>query len=135
MGMATVTSKIGLAGAVSTSRCDLFAITSQFASLHLIRGGRAGWNVVTCPLEGSGRNDARPHPEHAKRHRVAGEYPQFAQGLFELDRYPPSPFAPRDGSASGCRALFGENDDLGALFALPFQKALEAASNAFRKAG
>ncbi len=81
--LATVTSKIGLAGTVSTSYSDPFTIARQFASLDLISGGRAGWNVVTSPLEGSGRNYSRPHPEHAKRYRIADEYLAVAQGLWD----------------------------------------------------
>ena len=58
--LATVTSKIGLAGTVSTSYSDPYTIARQFASLDLISGGRAGWNVVTTPLEGSGATTAAP---------------------------------------------------------------------------
>ena len=63
--LATATKKIGLAGTLSTSYSDPFTVARQFASLDLLSGGRAGWNVVTSPLEGSGRNYGRPHPEHA----------------------------------------------------------------------
>jgi len=51
--LATVTSKIGLAGTISTSYSDPFTVARQLASLDLISGGRAGWNVVTTPLEAS----------------------------------------------------------------------------------
>ena len=60
--LATATSSIGLAGTVSTSYSDPFTVARQFGSLDLISGGRAGWNVVTSPLEGSGRNYGRAHP-------------------------------------------------------------------------
>ncbi|ONG57336.1 monooxygenase [Pseudoroseomonas deserti] len=81
--LATVTEKIGLAGTVSTSYSDPFTVARQFASLDLISGGRAGWNVVTSPLEGSSRNYSRAHPEHALRYRIADEYLQVTQGLWE----------------------------------------------------
>ncbi|WP_159992412.1 LLM class flavin-dependent oxidoreductase [Roseomonas sp. 18066] len=81
--LATVTDKIGLAGTVSTSYSDPFTVARQFASLDLISGGRAGWNVVTSPLEGSSRNYGRPHPEHALRYKIADEYLQVAQGLWD----------------------------------------------------
>ena len=58
--LATATKKIGLAGTLSTSYSDPFTVARQFASLDLLSGGRAGWNVVTSPLEGSGRNYGRP---------------------------------------------------------------------------
>ncbi len=81
--LATVTSKIGLAGTVSTSYSDPFTIARQFASLDLISGGRAGWNVVTTPLEGSGRNYSRAHPDHALRYQIADEYLEVTQGLWD----------------------------------------------------
>jgi alkanesulfonate monooxygenase SsuD/methylene tetrahydromethanopterin reductase-like flavin-dependent oxidoreductase (luciferase family) len=58
--LAAVTSKIGLVGTVSTSYSDPFTVARQFASLDLISGGRAGWNVVTSPLEGRPRTTAAP---------------------------------------------------------------------------
>ena len=81
--LATRTSKIGLAGTVSTSYSDPYTIARQFASLDLISGGRAGWNVVTSPLEGSARNYSRPHPEHGLRYQIADEYLAVTQGLWD----------------------------------------------------
>jgi FMN-dependent oxidoreductase (nitrilotriacetate monooxygenase family) len=81
--LATATSKIGLAGTLSTSYSDPFTVARQFASLDLISGGRAGWNVVTSPLEGSGRNYSRAHPDHALRYEIADEYLTVAQGLWD----------------------------------------------------
>ncbi|KQT64379.1 MULTISPECIES: LLM class flavin-dependent oxidoreductase [unclassified Aureimonas] len=81
--LATTTSRIGLAGTVSTSYSDPFTIARQFGSLDLISGGRAGWNVVTTPLEGSGRNYGRPHPDHALRYEIADEYLEVTQGLWD----------------------------------------------------
>ncbi|WDS36619.1 LLM class flavin-dependent oxidoreductase [Pseudoxanthomonas sp.] len=81
--LAASTTKIGLAGTLSTSYSDPFTVARQFASLDLISGGRAGWNVVTSPLEGSGRNYGRPHPEHALRYQIADEYLEVVQGLWD----------------------------------------------------
>ncbi len=81
--LAAATSKIGLAGTLSTSYSDPFTVARQFASLDLISGGRAGWNVVTSPLEGSGRNYGRPHPDHALRYQIADEYLAVVQGLWD----------------------------------------------------
>ena len=80
--LATQTSKIGLAGTVSTSYSDPFTVARQFASLDLISKGRAGWNVVTTPLEGSALNYSR-HPEHALRYEIADEYLEVTQGLWD----------------------------------------------------
>jgi len=81
--LATVTSKIGLAGTISTSYSDPFTVARQLASLDLISGGRAGWNVVTTPLEGSAKNYSRVHPEHALRYEIADEYLNVTQGLWD----------------------------------------------------
>ena len=81
--LATSTTKIGLAGTVSTSYSDPFTVARQFASLDLISGGRAGWNVVTTPLEGSAKNYNREHPNHALRYEIADEYLQVTQGLWD----------------------------------------------------
>jgi FMN-dependent oxidoreductase (nitrilotriacetate monooxygenase family) len=81
--LATHTTKIGLAGTVSTSYSDPFTVARQFASLDLISGGRAGWNVVTTPLEGSAMNYSRTHPEHALRYEIADEYLHVTQGLWD----------------------------------------------------
>ncbi len=81
--LATVTTRIGLAGTVSTSYSDPFTVARQFASLDLISGGRAGWNVVTTPLEGSGLNYSRSHPAHALRYEIADEYLSVTQSLWD----------------------------------------------------
>lgn len=81
--LATVTSKIGLAGTVSTSYSDPFTVARQFASLDLLSGGRAGWNAVTTPLEGTAKNYSRSHPEHALRYEIADEYLQVVKGLWD----------------------------------------------------
>ncbi len=81
--LAGATTKIGLAGTVSTSYSDPFTVARQFASLDLISGGRAGWNVVTTPLEGTALNYSRPHPDHALRYEIADEYLAVTQGLWD----------------------------------------------------
>ncbi|VWB26188.1 monooxygenase [Burkholderia aenigmatica] len=81
--LATATSKIGLAGTLSTSYSHPFTVARQFASLDLISGGRAGWNVVTSPLEGSAKNYGGEHPDHAQRYEIADEYLETVQGLWD----------------------------------------------------
>ena len=82
--LSTLTSKIGLVGTVSTTYSEPFNIARQFASLDKISGGRAGWNVVTSPLQGSAGNfNKGNHPEHALRYEMAGEYLEVAQGLWD----------------------------------------------------
>ncbi|EMD9442780.1 LLM class flavin-dependent oxidoreductase [Burkholderia cepacia] len=81
--LATATSRIGLAGTLSTSYSHPFTVARQFASLDLISGGRAGWNVVTSPLEGSAKNYGGEHPDHALRYEIADEYLETVQGLWD----------------------------------------------------
>jgi FMN-dependent oxidoreductase (nitrilotriacetate monooxygenase family) len=81
--LAGSTSTIGLVGTVSTSYSTPFTVARQFASIDLISGGRAGWNAVTSPLEGSGRNYSREHPEHSQRYQIAEEYIDVVKGLWD----------------------------------------------------
>jgi FMN-dependent oxidoreductase (nitrilotriacetate monooxygenase family) len=47
-------------------------------------GGRAGWNVVTSWLEGSAANfSKREHPAHDVRYKIAAEYLDVVQGLWD----------------------------------------------------
>lgn len=81
--LATVTSNIGLVGTVSTTYSEPFNIARQFASLDKISNGRAGWNVVTTPLEGTAANfNKGNHPDHSLRYQMADEYLEVAKGLW-----------------------------------------------------
>ncbi|KOC87708.1 NtaA/DmoA family FMN-dependent monooxygenase, partial [Winslowiella iniecta] len=82
--LASVTTHLGLVGTLSTSYSDPFTVARQFASLDHLSGGRAGWNVVTSPLEGSAKNFSRQqHPEHALRYRIADEFLTVTKGLWD----------------------------------------------------
>lgn len=82
--LASVTQHLGLVGTLSTSYSEPFSTARQFASLDHLSNGRAGWNVVTSPLEGSAKNFSRAqHPEHALRYRIADEYLQVVKGLWD----------------------------------------------------
>ncbi|MCX2946690.1 NtaA/DmoA family FMN-dependent monooxygenase, partial [Rahnella perminowiae] len=82
--LSLVTRKIGLVATLSTSYSEPFTVARQFASLDHLSGGRAGWNVVTSPLEGSAKNFSRDkHPEHDERYRIASEYVSVVKGLWD----------------------------------------------------
>ena len=82
--LASVTRHLGLVGTLSTSYSEPFTVARQFASLDHLSNGRAGWNVVTSPLEGSAKNFSRQqHPEHALRYRIADEYLDVVKGLWD----------------------------------------------------
>ena len=82
--LAAHTSHIGLAATLSTTYSEPFTIARQFASIDHISGGRAGWNIVTSPLEGSALNYSKPeHPQHDLRYRMAHEYLEITKGLWD----------------------------------------------------
>ena len=82
--LAMETTHIGLAATLSTTYSDPYTVARQFASIDHISRGRAGWNIVTSPLEGSAQNYSRPeHPEHDLRYRMADEYLEVAKGLWD----------------------------------------------------
>ncbi|RED63965.1 LLM class flavin-dependent oxidoreductase [Cohnella lupini] len=82
--LAAVTSNIGLVGTLSSSYSEPFTVARQFGSLDHISGGRAGWNVVTSPLEGSALNYGKPaHPTHDERYKIAEEYLEVTRGLWD----------------------------------------------------
>ena len=82
--LAMETTHIGLAATLSTTYSDPYTVARQFASIDHISKGRAGWNIVTSPLEGSAQNYSRPeHPEHDLRYRMADEYLDVAKGLWD----------------------------------------------------
>lgn len=82
--LAAVTKKIGLVGTLSSSYSEPFTVARQFGSLDQISGGRAGWNVVTSPLEGSARNYGKTeHPSHDERYQIAEEYLAVTKGLWD----------------------------------------------------
>ena len=82
--LAAVSTHIGLVGTLSTSYSEPFTVARQFGSLDINSGGRAGWNVVTSPLEGSALNYGRKqHPDHATRYRIAAEFLEVTRGLWD----------------------------------------------------
>ncbi|MET0252077.1 MAG: LLM class flavin-dependent oxidoreductase [Novosphingobium sp.] len=95
--VAVATSRIGLAGTLTTSFWEPYNVARQFASLDLISKGRAAWNVVTTGLEGAARNYGREeHFDHTLRYRRAAEFLDVVKGLW--DSYEDDAF-PRDKAA------------------------------------
>ncbi|MEO3946251.1 LLM class flavin-dependent oxidoreductase [Gorillibacterium sp. CAU 1737] len=82
--LAAVSERIGLVGTLSTSYSEPFTVARQFGSLDVISGGRAGWNIVTSPLEGTALNfGKKDHPDHSKRYRIAKEFLEVVRGLWD----------------------------------------------------
>jgi FMN-dependent oxidoreductase (nitrilotriacetate monooxygenase family) len=96
--LATQTQNIGLVGTATTSFNSPFNLVRRFASLDLISGGRAGWNVVTTGDAGTAGNyGMEEHYDYDTRYGRAEEYVELARALW--DSYEDDAF-PRD-RASG----------------------------------
>jgi len=82
--LAGSTSHIGLVATLTVSYSEPFNVARQFASLDHISGGRAGWNVVTSWLGDTAANFSKTeHPAHEVRYRIAAEYLDVVQGLWD----------------------------------------------------
>jgi FMN-dependent oxidoreductase (nitrilotriacetate monooxygenase family) len=79
---------------MTTSYNDPFNVARRLASLELISGGRAGWNVVTSGDAGAAGNFSREeHYDYDTRYARGLEFVRVAQGLW--DSYEEEAF-PRD---------------------------------------
>ncbi len=78
------TERIGLIATASTSYNEPYHVARKFASLDLISGGRAGWNVVTSgsSVEALNFNRTAPYP-HAERYNRAHEFVDVVTGLWD----------------------------------------------------
>ncbi|NUV64271.1 LLM class flavin-dependent oxidoreductase [Streptomyces sp. CAI-85] len=82
--LATATEHIGLIATASTSYNSPYNLARKFASLDIISGGRAGWNIVTTAGADAARNfglDAEP--AHAERYARAAEFLDVALKLWD----------------------------------------------------
>ncbi|MBO7940832.1 LLM class flavin-dependent oxidoreductase [Streptomyces sp. S9] len=82
--LATATEHIGLIATASTSYNSPYNLSRKFASLDIISGGRAGWNIVTTAGADAARNfglDAEP--AHAERYARAAEFLDVALKLWD----------------------------------------------------
>jgi FMN-dependent oxidoreductase (nitrilotriacetate monooxygenase family) len=81
--VAVHTSRIGLVGTLTTSYNDPFNVARRLASLDLISGGRAGWNVVATGDGGTAGNYGRAeHYDYATRYGRALEHVGVVRGLW-----------------------------------------------------
>ncbi len=81
--LAAVTEKIGLVATVSTTFNEPYNLARRFASLDLISGGRAGWNLVTSssPLEFANFGEYN-RLSHHDRYARATEFLDVVLGLW-----------------------------------------------------
>jgi N-acetyl-S-(2-succino)cysteine monooxygenase len=82
--LAPVTSNIGLVCTATTTYDEPYHIARRFASLDLISGGRAGWNLVTSANASEAQNFSREEhlPKH-DRYRRAHEFVDIVRGLWD----------------------------------------------------
>lgn len=80
--LAAVTRNIGLVGTASTTYYDPYRLARQFASLDLLSGGRAGWNIVTSHESSVARNYSMEPLEHDARYERASEFVEVVEKLW-----------------------------------------------------
>lgn len=82
--LSTQTTHLGFIATASTTYEEPYNTARKFASLDVISGGRAGWNVVTTATEASARNFNldRQHP-HAHRYQRAAEHVAVVRKLWD----------------------------------------------------
>jgi N-acetyl-S-(2-succino)cysteine monooxygenase len=82
--LAALTEHIGFIATASTTYEDPYILARKFASLDLLSGGRAGWNVVTTSgAEAAGNFGLDAHPAHAHRYERGREFVEVVKGLWD----------------------------------------------------
>jgi FMN-dependent oxidoreductase (nitrilotriacetate monooxygenase family) len=82
--LATATEHIGLIATASTSYNSPYNLARKFASLDIISGGRAGWNIVTTAGAEAARNfGLGAEPAHTERYARAAEFLDVAFKLWD----------------------------------------------------
>lgn len=80
--LAAVTERIGFIATASTTYSEPYNLARQVASLDLISGGRAAWNVVTSSV-GQENFGGGALPDHTWRYGRAAEFVEVATALWE----------------------------------------------------
>ncbi|MEU2059332.1 LLM class flavin-dependent oxidoreductase [Streptomyces sp. NPDC013455] len=82
--LATATEHIGLIATASTSYNSPYNLARRFASLDIVSGGRAGWNIVTTAGAEAARNfGLADEPPHAERYARAAEFLDVSLKLWD----------------------------------------------------
>ena len=78
--IAARTEHIGLVATASTTYNDPYTLARAFASLDLISGGRAGWNIVTTAADVASANfGLTGHPSAEERYARATEFVEVVE--------------------------------------------------------
>jgi FMN-dependent oxidoreductase (nitrilotriacetate monooxygenase family) len=82
--LSTFTQHIGLISTVSTSYLEPYHLARKFATLDIISGGRAAWNLVTSGTDFEAQNFGLDEQrKHADRYKIATEYIKVVKGLWD----------------------------------------------------
>ncbi|AEV83284.1 monooxygenase [Actinoplanes sp. SE50] len=82
--LAGATERIGLIATASTTYNEPYNLARRFASLDIISGGRAGWNIVTTADLDAARNFNLDHlPAHRERYERAAEFVDVSLKLWD----------------------------------------------------
>ncbi|MET8154061.1 LLM class flavin-dependent oxidoreductase [Actinoplanes sp. NPDC049668] len=82
--LAGATERIGLIATASTTYNEPYNLARRFASLDVISGGRAGWNIVTTANLDAARNFNLDHlPTHRERYERATEFVDVSLKLWD----------------------------------------------------
>ncbi|MER6663427.1 NtaA/DmoA family FMN-dependent monooxygenase [Amycolatopsis japonica] len=82
--LSAVTTRLGLAGTLSSTFNEPYEVARQVASIDHLSGGRAAWNVVTSPDEWTGQNFRRGgFLKREDRYRRAEEFLAAVRELWD----------------------------------------------------
>lgn len=81
--LAALTTKIGLVASLSTTYNEPYTVARMMASLDHLSNGRAGWNVVTSPMEQTAGFYGRDFLKHADRYDRAREFLEAVVALWD----------------------------------------------------
>jgi FMN-dependent oxidoreductase (nitrilotriacetate monooxygenase family) len=82
--LASVTKHVGLIATASTTYNEPYNLARRFATLDIISGGRAGWNIVTTAGIEAARNfNLEELPSHAERYARSAEFVDVSLALWD----------------------------------------------------
>ena len=82
--LAGATERIGLIATASTTYNEPYNLARRFASLDIVSGGRAGWNIVTTAQLDAARNfNLEQIPAHRERYERAAEFVDVSLKLWD----------------------------------------------------
>lgn len=82
--LAAITEHVGLAGTINTTFNEPYELARKFATLDILSGGRAAWNVVTSSDPDTGENFRRgDYLRHSQRYERAGETLDAVRALWD----------------------------------------------------